>query len=254
MPVAVELNGLLPGRGPGRGPRCPGAAGRGAPGRGAAPGALEPPGRAEPPLVCGDSPCGPPGRCAPGRGAGRGPCPPPPCPDGPWPCCPGPAGRASGRPASGDPASGDPAGAPTSGTDGTGRGGTGRGAGLVPAASGAPEEVSATEPRSPAIGAGAGATWPTGALGAPPLTSSPEPWPGPRSPRCPSPPWSWRTAGAAARWAWRPGFAESPANCSLSLRTTGASIVDDAERTNSPIFSSSAMTALLSTPNSFASS
>jgi len=40
----------------------------------------------------------------------------------------------------------------------------------------------------------------------------------------------------------------------LSLRTTGASIVDDAERTNSPISSSLAMTALLSTPNSFASS
>jgi hypothetical protein len=41
---------------------------------------------------------------------------------------------------------------------------------------------------------------------------------------------------------------------SLSLRTTGASIVEDAERTNSPIFSSSAITALLSTPISFASS
>ena len=37
MPVAVELNGLLPGRGPGRGApgRGPGAAGLGAPGRGA---------------------------------------------------------------------------------------------------------------------------------------------------------------------------------------------------------------------------
>jgi hypothetical protein len=40
----------------------------------------------------------------------------------------------------------------------------------------------------------------------------------------------------------------------LSLRTTGASIVEDAERTNSPISWSLAMTALLSTPNSFASS
>jgi len=40
----------------------------------------------------------------------------------------------------------------------------------------------------------------------------------------------------------------------LSLRTTGASIVDDAERTNSPISCSLAITALLSTPNSFASS
>ena len=45
-----------------------------------------------------------------------------------------------------------------------------------------------------------------------------------------------------------------PANASLSLRTTGASIVDDADRTNSPISPSLAMTALLSTPNSLASS
>jgi hypothetical protein len=44
------------------------------------------------------------------------------------------------------------------------------------------------------------------------------------------------------------------ANASLSLRTTGASIVEDADRTNSPISWSLAMTALLSTPNSFASS
>jgi hypothetical protein len=43
-------------------------------------------------------------------------------------------------------------------------------------------------------------------------------------------------------------------NDSLSLRTTGASIVDDAERTNSPISVSLAITALLSTPISFASS
>jgi hypothetical protein len=45
-----------------------------------------------------------------------------------------------------------------------------------------------------------------------------------------------------------------PANASLSLRTTGASIVEDADRTNSPISPSLAMTALLSTPNSLASS
>src|SRR5215472_1303906 len=54
-----------------------------------------------------------------------------------------------------------------------------------------------------------------------------------------------RAALAAAAWS---------ANASLSLRTTGASIVDDAERTNSPISWSLAITALLSTPNSFASS
>jgi hypothetical protein len=49
-------------------------------------------------------------------------------------------------------------------------------------------------------------------------------------------------------------FAACDPNDSLSLRTTGASIVEDAERTNSPISWSLAITALLSTPNSFASS
>jgi hypothetical protein len=44
------------------------------------------------------------------------------------------------------------------------------------------------------------------------------------------------------------------ANASLSRLTTGASIVEDADRTNSPISLSWSMTALLSTPNSFASS
>lgn len=43
-------------------------------------------------------------------------------------------------------------------------------------------------------------------------------------------------------------------NASVSLRTTGASIVEDAERTNSPSSVSLAMTTLLSTPNSLASS
>lgn len=45
-----------------------------------------------------------------------------------------------------------------------------------------------------------------------------------------------------------------PWNASVSLRTTGASIVEDAERTNSPSSVSLAMTTLLSTPNSLASS
>lgn len=49
-------------------------------------------------------------------------------------------------------------------------------------------------------------------------------------------------------------LAADPPNASFNLRTTGASIVDDAERTNSPISLSLAMTALLSTPNSLASS
>jgi len=38
------------------------------------------------------------------------------------------------------------------------------------------------------------------------------------------------------------------------LRTTGGSIVEDAERTNSPISVSFVMMVLLSTPSSFASS
>jgi hypothetical protein len=41
---------------------------------------------------------------------------------------------------------------------------------------------------------------------------------------------------------------------SFSLRTTGGSMVDDADRTNSPSSWSLAMTTLLSTPNSLASS
>lgn len=60
-------------------------------------------------------------------------------------------------------------------------------------------------------------------------------------------------AGAALRAAGLP----PPLPCwraSVSLRTTGASIVDDAERTNSPSSWSLAMTTLLSTPNSLASS
>jgi len=70
---------------------------------------------------------------------------------------------------------------------------------------------------------------------------------------------SWATlGGAVATWpsalrAWD-CFGPCAANASLSLRTTGASIVEDADRTNSPISWSLAMTALLSTPNSFASS
>ncbi|AUA10887.1 hypothetical protein CFP59_02992 [Streptomyces malaysiensis subsp. malaysiensis] len=45
-----------------------------------------------------------------------------------------------------------------------------------------------------------------------------------------------------------------PWKASVNLRTTGASIVEDAERTNSPSSWSLAMTTLLSTPNSLASS
>ena len=69
------------------------------------------------------------------------------------------------------------------------------------------------------------------------------------------------TRPLAARRPAAAGFGAAPfpdpawsANASLSRRTTGASIVEDADRTNSPISWSLAMTALLSTPNSFASS
>jgi hypothetical protein len=78
MPVAVELNGLLPGRGPGRGApeRGPGAAGLGAPGRGApGPWGLDAAGLApwswrpaEPPGRCPGAPPGVLGRGAEGRG------------------------------------------------------------------------------------------------------------------------------------------------------------------------------------------
>lgn len=60
-------------------------------------------------------------------------------------------------------------------------------------------------------------------------------------------------AGAALRGAGLP----PPLPCwraSVNLRTTGASMVEDAERTNSPSSWSLAMTTLLSTPNSLASS
>lgn len=67
-------------------------------------------------------------------------------------------------------------------------------------------------------------------------------------------------AGTLLRGA--PGFAADlpalppagPWNASVNLRTTGASIVEDAERTNSPSSWSLAMTTLLSTPISLASS
>jgi hypothetical protein len=192
MPVAVELKGLLPGRGPGRGEwRWPGDGG--AEGRGPA---------------------------AVGRDAGG-------CVDTP------------GSPADGSPAYGSAAGAGLDSVGGTcgptlwscGNGTVIAGPGRW--AAGASGDVSS--------GAAAGVLTSAGAAGA--------------------------AAGAAARplaaarraaGAFAPSpllaLATWPANSSLSLRTTGASIVEDADRTNSPISWSLAITALLSTPNSFASS
>jgi hypothetical protein len=184
IPVAVELNGLLPGRGPGRGAcRWPGAAGRGADdasGRSAV--GCSAAGRSCVGMVSAGGTCGPPpwsggngtvtgvvGRCAAGRSGGR-------------------------MSAAGAAGSGSAAGA------------GGAAAGACPAA--------AARPLAPDR-AGAVFTAPSAACG---LAACCE------------------------------------AKASLSLRTTGASIVEDAERTNSPISLSLAITALLSTPNSLASS
>ena len=102
-----------------------------------------------------------------------------------------------------------------------------------PAAAGRPSaDCGAASSPSAMAPADAGAAWPLAARLAPSAELAP-------SADCAS------AALAAAAWS---------ANASLSLRTTGASIVDDAERTNSPISWSLAITALLSTPNSFASS
>jgi hypothetical protein len=193
-------------------------------------------------------------------GAGRGPpwpWPPwPPWPEPPWP---GPGRVAAGRgPGTGPPRCGGAAGlagAAPVGTGGTGARGTGpagRGApgrGPWPPADGPDAGVAdglaaggaaacGLGPDGPAAGAGAGGrAGPGRGAGRPPLPS----WPAGAGPGWPCD----RLPGAFGPWA---------ANSSLSLRTTGASIVEDAERTNSPISWSLAITALLSTPNSFASS
>ncbi len=210
MPVAVELNGLLPGRGPGRGGPGTPPDGRGAPpglgapgpGRGAfGLGAL---GSAVPePSAAGCCTLGAVSLAAAGASA--------------WGCGNGTAGGLPGDPS----APRSPAGAVAAGLAGS----TAAGAGLASAA---------------------GAT---GAAGLRPLVAP-----------CPSS--AAATAGAAgaaperppAVWLARACLGCWAANSSLSLRTTGASIVEDADRTNSPISWSLAITALLSTPNSLASS
>jgi hypothetical protein len=176
MPVAVELNGLLPGRGPGRGAcRWPGAAGRGpaaAAGRSAA--VLSAAGRSS---VSAGGTCGP----------------------WLWSC-------GNGTVTAGADRVGGAAGSDTGGGSAAGAAG--------------------------AAGASGAAARAGGAL---PL------------------PFALAAAVLAALAAC--GFADCcVAKASFSLRTTGASIVEDAERTNSPISLSLAITALLSTPNSLASS
>jgi hypothetical protein len=188
--------------------------GLGAPGLGAADGA--PPGPLGPP--------GPPGPTGAGRGPGRG--------------APGPrsAGWAGGSPGRAEGAS----------ENDTGTGGgvvtPGRGSGAAGCSSAAGTAGAWDGGAAASAGAGDGGA----GLGAGAV----------RLPFCPS---AVATVGASA-WgracglrAW-PCFGACAENASLSLRTTGASIVEDAERTNSPISWSLAITALLSTPNSFASS
>jgi hypothetical protein len=215
MPVAVELNGLLPGRGPGRG-------GPGTP----------PDGRDVPP-----------GLGAAGADVlGRGPV----------------------RAAAAEPSAAGccAAGAVSLAAAGASGWACGNGTGALPGDSSAPRSAAgpvaagaaaAGLTGSAAAGAGpasaAGATGATGAAGLRPLAAP-----------CPSSADATTgAAGAASRrppslWGARACLGCWATNASLSLRTTGASIVEDADRTNSPISWSLAITALLSTPNSFASS
>src|SRR5580698_1791486 len=224
MPVAVELNGLLPGRGPGRGGPGTPADGRGAPpGLGAPePGAPEP-GAPEP------------GAPEPGRGAfGLG-----------APCGAVPEPSAAGCCALG---------AVSLAAAGASAWGCGNGTGGLPGDPSAPRSaagaVAAGLAGSTAAGAGlTSAAGATGAAGLRPLVapcpSSAAATAGATGAAAERPPAVWLARACLGCWA---------ANASLSLRTTGASIVEDADRTNSPISWSLAMTALLSTPNSFASS
>jgi hypothetical protein len=224
MPVAVELNGLLPGRGPGRGGPGTPADGRGAPpGLGAPePGAPEP-GAPEP------------GAPEPGRGAfGLG-----------APCGAVPEPSAAGCCALG---------AVSLAAAGASAWGCGNGTGGLPGDPSAPRSaagaVAAGLAGSTAAGAGlTSAAGATGAAGLRPLVapcpSSAAATAGATGAAAERPPAVWLARACLGCWA---------ANASLSLRTTGASIVEDADRTNSPISWSLAMTALLSTPNSLASS
>ncbi len=211
---------MLPGRGPGRGgPGVP-AGGRGAPGLGPA---------------------------GPGRGVAG----------------PGAAGAgvpAAGAVAAAAAAAGSSGWACGNGTGGLARSGDSAGppAGEGPSAGPVPAGLSA------GLAAGAGTAGTAGLWPLVPLGGSPAAPSAPAGAVATAAALGTAAAGAAAAgcavarpspaWPPRACLGCSVANASLSLRTTGASIVDDADRTNSPISWSLAITALLSTPNSFASS
>jgi hypothetical protein len=232
-----------PGRGgmPGRGPPWP--PGRGA-GRGGRPGVAAPPppcwptpngllpgrgpGRAGSPGVVppGAGVCG---ACAGlGAGPGRGP--------GRAPGWAGGAGLAGGAGVRAAGACGAPGRGPGAGPGRAGIGVTGgaEAAGATGAAGAAGATGLAAGPGGDEAGRGLGEAGPGRGPGRGPDAPPPGPGRGPRlPPRPPSP---------------------LPGNASLSLRATGASTVDDALLTNSPISLSLARTTLLSTPSSFASS
>ena len=290
MPVAVELNGLLPGLGPGRGApgRGPDPPGLGAPGRGhQVPGSAARTACAPGPLWLGWSgrPAGAPGRCppeppgAPGRGAeGRVWLPGPSRGCGSRPGWPGssaaraPSGRSGSpgdwsrlgeiglRPGPGRRRRRDrrqrgrrigghrSRGGPVNG-GAIGRGRAVRGAVGRPVGGGPGHGRNTRASRRPQRPRGH-----RGHFGAPPRAGArPRPGADPGAARGRAVPRRGRCRRPGLR-PWADCCATLEANASLSRRTTGASIVEDADRTNSPISWSLTMTALLSTPNSFASS
>ncbi len=208
----------------------------------------------EPPEVKGLLPGrGPAGRAPPGRGA-RSPAPPgrgarSGRPPSRWPAGPGraPLGRgpgvAPGRGAAGRSVAGrSAAGRSVAGAENSAAGTGVTGAGLAGAAG-----AGFGPGRGPGVGAawdGLGAAASAAGLGAA----------GRGAPGVGAPGLGAADLRGAAGFA--PGLPAPPGPCSasVSLRTTGASIVEDAERTNSPSSWSLAMTTLLSTPNSLASS
>ncbi len=223
MPVLPdEVNGLLPGRGP---------AGRAPPGRGG----RSPPGRGARSPRSGRPPPAPPSRePGPGRCAGRGP------------------GVAAGRGAERSGAAGAcsaAAGDAAAGEENSAAGAGCAGAGFGPG-------------RGPGAGAGRAEVWPaagvTGAAGGVAAAGFGAEAPGfGAAGRAVGP--GVGADGLAGALRGAEGLAEAAlplpcCNASVNLRTTGASIVEDAERTNSPSSWSLAMTTLLSTPISLASS